>query len=70
MSKTAEQCIAEEGKTHRRLTATDVFEKGDVYGGDDWGFLFTIGSDGVEKPKPGDLVGISAQSHYRYRRPL
>ena len=61
--------IALEEKTHRRLTAGEVFKAGDIYGGADWGFVFTIGTKQVQSPQPGDRVDDwHAKAGYRYRR--
>lgn len=62
---------AEDDQPTRRLKAGEVFEAGDIYGGDEWGFLFAIGSSQVQTPKPGDVVTErDANSSYRYRRKI
>lgn len=59
---------AEEAKTHRHLQPGEAVRNGDVYGGKDWGFLFTIGSKQVISPCDGDKC--DALLRYRIRRPL
>lgn len=64
----AEVCRAREATTHRHLVFGEVVQAGDIYGGEDWGFVFTIGTPQVERPQPGEscdgLLG------YRIRRKL
>ncbi len=61
--------VAQENKTHRHLTPDEPVANGDIYGGDDWGFTFTIGSPQVDRPKAGEPAGPCAGG-YRIRRPL
>lgn len=63
---TPEQCAAEEAKTHRHLKRGEPTLAGDIYGGQDWGFVFTIGSRSVQKPRPGELCDPCIG--YRIRR--
>lgn len=60
--------VKAEKRTHRHLNPSEPVRDGDVYGGDDWGFVFTIGSDETEiaAGTPAHLVGMQ----YRPRRPL
>ncbi len=60
--------IEEEAQTHRHLKKGELCEAGDIYGGKDWGFIFTIGSKQVQSPQPGEPCDICLC--YRPRRKL
>lgn len=54
--------LAKEAETHRHLETGEQSMHGDIYGGEDWGFIFTIGIDAWP-------VGGKAENHgYRIRR--
>jgi hypothetical protein len=61
------EIVAKEAKTHRHLWPGEPLMNGDIYGGEDWGFVYAIGSRNVQSPVAGDKC---PRSSYRHRRPL
>lgn len=62
-----EKVILKERKTHRHLARGERAKNGDVYGGEDMGFLFEVGTESTSM-KEGDLVDWAVC--YRIRRRL
>ncbi len=63
---TTAEIIKKESETHRHLKAGETVKAGDIYGGDDWGFVFTVGTEQVQKPQPGESCDVLLG--YRVRR--
>ncbi len=68
-SKTNAEYVAEEARTFRHLKESETWRTGDVYGGKDWGFLFTVGNPKETGIKDGDEI-THGMMCYRPKRKL